>query len=90
VQGQLYPDFQSDRRPLTRNHPEMAAHLDAVLATVHRPDHVAEDARDDRLRYYRRHLGPSRWLLAVVSYEQQPARLITALATRKDSPSWRG
>jgi hypothetical protein len=49
---------------------------------------VADDPRDARVRYYRRHLGPSRWLLAVVSYEQEPARVITALATRKDPPSW--
>lgn len=73
---------------ILRDHPEMTAHLDAVLATVHRPDHVADDQRDDRVRYYRSHVGPSRWLLVVVSYEQEPARVITALATRKDPPSW--
>ena len=71
-----------------RDHPEMHAHLEAVIATVHEPEHVAADPRDDRLRYYRRHVGPSRWLLVVVSYEQEPARVITALATRKDPPSW--
>ena len=71
-----------------RDHPEMAPHLDDVVETVHRPDHVSADPRDERLRYYRRHVGPSRWLLAVVSYEQVPARLITALALRKDPPSW--
>lgn len=73
---------------ILRDHPEMAAHLDAVITTVHLPDHVANDPRDERLRYYRSHVGPSRWLLVVVSYEQEPARVITALATRKDPPSW--
>lgn len=71
-----------------RDHPEMAPHLGDVVATVERPDHVSSDSRDERLRYYRRHVGPSRWLLVVVSYEQAPARVITALALRKDPPSW--
>jgi hypothetical protein len=31
-----------------------------------------------RRRFYRRHIGPSRWLRVVVSYEQQPARIVTA------------
>jgi hypothetical protein len=30
----------------------------------------------------------SRWLLAVVSYEQQPGRIVTALANRKDPKQW--
>lgn len=73
---------------IVRDHPEMARQLEAVIATVAAPEHVATDPRDDRLRYYRSHVGPSRWLLVVVSYEQEPARVITALATRKDPPSW--
>ncbi len=54
-----------------------------------RPDHVEPDALPARTRYYRRGLGPSRWLMAVVSYEQQPARIITALANRKDPKRWK-
>lgn len=30
----------------------------------------------------------SRWLMAVVSYEQEPAWIITALANRKDPKRW--
>ena len=33
---------------ILRDHPEMAAHLDAVIGTVHLPDHVAADPRDER------------------------------------------
>ncbi len=33
--------------------------------------------------------GPSRWLLVVVSYEQEPARILTAVALRKDPKQWR-
>jgi len=68
--------------------PELVAHRDAVVATVAAPDHLSPDPRDERLRYYRRHIGPSRWLVVVVSYEQTPARIITAFASRKDPPTW--
>jgi hypothetical protein len=74
---------------ITRDHPEIAGHLDAVLAAVSNPDHDEPDSRPDRTRLYRRGVGPSRWLLAVVSYEQAPARIITALATRKDPKQWK-
>jgi len=34
------------------------------------------------------HTGPSQWLLVVVSYEQTPARIVSAFANRKDPKSW--
>ncbi len=40
------------------------------------------------MRYYARDVGPSRWLLVVVSYEQEPARVISVFATRKDPKTW--
>lgn len=74
---------------ISRDHPELAGHVDAVLEAVGRPDHVEPDWVPDRTRFYRRNVGPSRWLLAVVSYEQEPARIITALASRKDPKQWK-
>jgi hypothetical protein len=74
---------------LTFDHPELAGHLDAVTATVAHPDHTEHDAIPRRTRYYRRNVGPSRWLLVVVSFEQQPGRIITALANRKDPKQWK-
>lgn len=68
--------------------PELEPFRDDVLATVESPDHQAPDPHNGRLRYYRRHVGPSRWLVVVVSYEQEPARIITAFASRKDPPTW--
>lgn len=68
--------------------PDLQQLLTEMLNTVSDPDHVAPDPLANRRRYYRRDVGPSRWLLAVVSYEQEPARIITALANRKDPPSW--
>jgi hypothetical protein len=74
---------------ITRDHPELVDHLDAVIETVARPDNVEPDSRADRSRFYRRDVGPSRWLLVVVSFEQAPARIITALANRKDPKQWK-
>lgn len=73
---------------IARDHPELVDHLEAVMETVAKPVHVEADALPDRTRFYRRGVGPSRWLMAVVSYEQQPARIITALANRKDPKRW--
>jgi hypothetical protein len=74
---------------IAHDHPELIDHLDAVIQTVSKPDHVEPDALPNRTRFYRRNVGPSRWLMAVVSYEQQPARIITALANRKDPKRWK-
>jgi hypothetical protein len=74
---------------VTRDHPELRAHLEHVLATVTTPDHAEPDPQARRRRYYRRRIGPSRWLLVVVSFEQQPGRIITAVATRKDPKRWK-
>lgn len=73
---------------IIRDHPELREQAEQVLATVARPDHVEADPRAARQRYYRRRVGPSNWLLAVVSFEQEPGRIITALATRKDPKRW--
>lgn len=43
---------------ISRDHPELPAHLDGVLATAAKPDHVEADAVADRKRFYRRGLGP--------------------------------
>jgi hypothetical protein len=74
---------------IARDHPELLDQLDAVMDTVAKPDHVEPDTLPERTRFYRRDVGPSRWLMVVVSYEQQPARIITALANRKDPKRWK-
>jgi hypothetical protein len=77
------------RDKILRDHPELALHLDDVLKAVAEPDRVLPDpvyAR--RRRYYLCGAGPSRWLLVVVSYEQEPARVISAFGNRKDPRSW--
>lgn len=74
---------------VTRDHPELRGCLEQVLSTVSAPDHVEPDPRPERRRYYRRGVGPSRWLMVVVSFEQLPGRIITALALRKDPKQWK-
>lgn len=77
------------REKIARDHPEIAEHRSDVLRAVSAPDHVAPDpAFERRTRYYARGVGPSRWLLVVVSYEQTPARIVSAFANRKDPKSW--
>lgn len=77
------------REKIVRDHPEIAGHLAAVLQAVSKPDHALPDPSfDARTRYYARGAGPSRWLLVVVSYEQLPARIVSAFANRKDPRSW--
>ncbi len=63
--------------------------MSAVLQAVSTPDHLASDPIfAERTRYYARGVGPSQWLLVVVSYEQTPARVVSAFANRKDPKSW--
>jgi hypothetical protein len=69
---------------ILRDHPELAAALEEVMWTVSEPERVRPAREPMRVRFYRPGLGPSRWLLVVVSYEQKPARIITAFGQRKD------
>jgi hypothetical protein len=57
---------------------ELAPHLDAILATVPTPDHREPDQRHARERFYKQSVGPSRWLMVVVSFEEEPALIVTA------------
>jgi hypothetical protein len=71
------------------DHPELANHLSDVLRAVAEPDRVLPDpVFENRRRFYLHGAGPSRWLLAVVSYEQEPARIISAFGNRKDPRPW--
>ncbi|MGN6663392.1 MAG: hypothetical protein ACTHK6_04190 [Solirubrobacterales bacterium] len=74
---------------ILRNHPELEPHLADVLRAIAEPDRVLPDpVYEKRRRNYLRGAGPSRWLQVVVSYEQDPARVISAFGNRKDPRSW--
>jgi hypothetical protein len=77
------------REKIVRDHPEIDSYRKDALRAVSRPDHIAPDPSfEARKRYYARGIGPSRWLLVVVSYEQMPARIVSVFANRKDPKSW--
>jgi hypothetical protein len=76
-------------RKVLRDHPEIVLHFVDVLHAIAEPDHVTPDPSfKNRRKHFLRGVGPSRWLLVVLSYEQEPARLISAYPNRKDPPSW--
>lgn len=77
------------REKILRGHPELASHLDDVVRAIAEPDQILDDpVYEHRRRHYLRGVGPSRWLLVVLSYEQEPARVISAFGIRKDPRSW--
>jgi hypothetical protein len=75
-------------RHILEEHQEMEVHLEAVMLTVSEPQHWREDPRPGRMRYWRPELGPSRWLMVVVDFGVDPARVVTAYGIRKNPPGW--
>ena len=71
------------------DHAELRPFLEGLLMAVTAPDIVRRDVHPDRQHFFANHLGPSRWLRVVVSYEQVPARIITAHGYRKDPLRWK-
>jgi hypothetical protein len=70
-------------------HPEMTLLMVDALHAVIAPEHVEEDREyAERMHSCIRGIGPSNWLRVVVSYEQVPARIVTAFACRKDPLQW--
>lgn len=63
---------------LRRRRPQMLGHIDAILATVARPDLREEDVVAGRERFYRRDLDARRWLRVVVDFNECPAFVVTA------------
>jgi hypothetical protein len=77
------------REKVLLEHTELATFTDDVLRAVTSAEHVEVDpVYPERRRYFASGIGPSRWLLVVVSYEQVPARIISAFGHRKDPPTW--
>jgi hypothetical protein len=71
-----------------RRHPEMAGHQLDVVRVVADPQHHGPDPRLGRERFWRFGDGPSSWLMVVVDFTGEPARILTAYGNRKDPPGW--
>jgi hypothetical protein len=69
-------------------HDEIEPHLDAVLAAVHAPEHREPDPKPHRTQFHKQNAGPSRWLVTVVSFEQEPARIVTAFGRGRAPSGW--
>lgn len=67
-------------------HDELATHLDAVLAAVLAPDHREPDQRSNREQFHKQDAGPSRWLMVVVEFADDPARIVTAYGRGHGKP----
>ena len=77
------------REKLLPEHVELADFMGDALEAVTSAEHVEVDpVYPERRRYFARDVGPSRWLLVVVSYEETPARIVSAFGHRKDPPTW--
>jgi hypothetical protein len=79
---------ESGWRHIVAEHPELAPHAVAIMATVAEPDHRENDLRPGRERFWRERLGPSGWLFVVVDFAERPARVVTAFGRRDDPPGW--
>jgi hypothetical protein len=71
-----------------RRHPEMAGHRLDVVRVVADPHHRGPDPRLGRERFWKFGEGPSSWLMVVVDFTGEPARILTAYGNRKDPPGW--
>lgn len=63
----------------------MLPFLEEALQTIRRPDVITPD-REGRWRYWRRGVGPSRWIFVVVEWIAAEPHVVTAYAKRKDPP----
>jgi hypothetical protein len=70
-------------RHIVDEHPEMRAHIDEILGVIANPDVIRADLWPGRERYYRRSGGPSSWLFAVVDFDAETPRIVTAYGRRK-------
>jgi hypothetical protein len=78
------------RGKVLESHPALSPRLREVLRAIYAPDLILPDPGfKERRNHYLRGAGPSRWLFVVLSYEQEPVRLISAFPRRKDPDSWR-
>lgn len=63
---------------LARRRPQMLDHIQAILNTIARPDIHEHDPAPGRERFFRRDLGPTRYLRVVVDFNQSPGFVVTA------------
>jgi hypothetical protein len=63
---------------LARRRPQMLDHIQAILDTIARPDIHEHDPAPRRERFFRRDLGPTRYLRVIVDFNESPGFVVTA------------
>jgi len=67
------------------NHPELAGEVEAVVEAIRRPTRVDSDPLfSARRRFFAPHPKLERWVMALISYEHKPARLVSAALLRSE------
>ncbi|HEX4437057.1 MAG TPA: hypothetical protein VH061_09710 [Solirubrobacteraceae bacterium] len=59
-------------------HAELEPHLKTVLDTLESPDYREAERWPARERFFKRGAGPAHWLMVVVDFAQEPARVVMA------------
>jgi hypothetical protein len=80
-------DRQSHLHLEDRSRHKLLAYVAAILATVSHPDHRELDPWPGRERFYKQHLDERRWMRVVVDFDEEPARVVTAMIQRYDPGS---
>ena len=63
---------------LRRRRPQMLRHVDAIVATIARPDRREGDPVPGRERFYHIDLDAHRWLRVIVDFSEVPGFVVTA------------
>jgi hypothetical protein len=66
---------------------ERTADPDGRIVAVSHPDHREFDPWPGRERFYRQHLDERRWTRVIVDFDEEPARVVTAIIQRYDPGS---
>ncbi len=67
---------------INTEHPNMAAHLRAVMAAVRDPTHRLSGSRPQQEWFYGRDAGPSAWIRVVVHYDGGRGVIVTTFPRR--------
>lgn len=82
--GRLVVFDSGSRIYLARRRPWLLDHVEVIVGAIARPDHHVLDAIPGRERFYRRHIGPDRWLRVVVDFSEDSAWAVTAVVQDND------
>jgi hypothetical protein len=80
--GQRVELLQADWTHIISAHPEMSGLQTEVLRAVAAPDRRRVGHEPNEKWFYLRGAGPSSWIKAVVVFDQQRGRIITAFPRR--------